>query len=389
MKRFIIVVLDSVGCGALGDAFKYNSEGANTLGHIAASRPLNIPNMHSMGLGNILPLCHLPALAQPKAAYGCMAARSAGMDTTTGHWEIAGLILDKPLPTFPQGFPEDLIQEFSARIGSLVLGNCVASGTQIIKDLGEEHMRTGYPIVYTSADSVFQIAAHESIIPIERLYEICEIAREILQGDYGVGRVIARPFVGNSKDDFSRTENRRDFSLHPAPGGLLEQVESVGLPVVSIGKINDIFAGCNISHRMEGHNNQQSMDSLYQALETIDQGLIFANFVDFDMLYGHRNDVEGDAAALDSFDAGLAKVFNLLQADDILAICADHGNDPTTVKTDHDREYVPLLVYGDAIHPVDLGIRASFADLGQTAAEYLGAKPIPYGTSFLGQILKK
>ena len=387
MKRFIIVVMDSVGCGALPDADKYHSEGANTLAHIAASRPLHLPHLERLGLGNILTLPHIPPAEKPAAAWGKMAARSAGMDTTSGHWEIAGLLLPEPLPTYPDGFPAEVIEPFCTRIGRGILGNCVASGTQIIKDLGEEHLRTGKPIVYTSADSVFQIAAHEEICPPDVLYEYCRIARGILQGRHGVGRVIARPFLGTSASDFSRTGNRKDFSLRPPQGGLTEAVEAARLPVVSIGKISDIFAGYGITRQLTGHHNDESMTSLYQALDETEQGLIFANFVDFDMLYGHRNNVEGYAEALETFDAGLEAVFPHLREGDILAISADHGNDPRSTKTDHDREYVPLLVFGPGVGPVDLGVRPTFADLGQTAAAYLGAAPLPAGSSFLSQII--
>ncbi|MBR2783365.1 MAG: phosphopentomutase [Firmicutes bacterium] len=387
MKRFIIVVMDSVGCGELPDAAAYNSVGADTLGHIAARRGLCLPRLQKLGLGNIADLAGVAPAAAPQAAWGRMAERTAGMDTTSGHWEIAGLVLDKPLPTYPQGFPEEVTDRLRQAFGRDILGNCVASGTKIIQELGEEHVRTACPIVYTSADSVLQIACHEDVYSPEQLYELCRQARAIMQGPHGVGRVIARPFVGSRAGEFTRTENRRDFSLQPPAGGLLQRVKEAGLPVVSIGKINDIFAGCDITDILPGHDNGQSMTSLYQALDSFDQGLIFANFVDFDMLYGHRNDVEGYGAALEAFDAGLERVLDSLRPEDILAVTADHGNDPTTNGTDHNREYVPLLVCGPQVKPAALGVRASFADLGQTAAEYLGAAALPDGESFLKDII--
>ena len=386
MKRFIIVVMDSVGCGALPDADRYRSAGANTLGHIAASRPVRLPQLQALGLGNILPLPGVEPTPAPAAAWGKMAEQGAGMDTTCGHWEMAGLVLAQALPTYPQGFPPEVVSRLEAAFGTGILGNCVASGTQIIRQLGEEHVSSGKPIVYTSADSVLQIAAHEKICPLERLYQMCGQAREIMQGPHGVGRVIARPFLGESKADFYRTGNRRDFSLTPPAHGLLQNVREAGWPVVSIGKIYDIFAGCHITDVLEGHDNSQSMSSLYQALRQYDQGLIFANFVDFDMKFGHRNDVEGYAQALEDFDAGLPRALALLGEEDILVITADHGNDPTSPGTDHNREYVPLLVCGPRVSPVELGIRPTFADLGQTAAAYLGCTPLPAGESFLARL---
>ena len=387
MKRFIIVVMDSVGCGELPDAAAYNSVGANTLGNISASRPLDLPHMQELGLGNIIDINGVAQTASPLAAWGKMAERTAGMDTTSGHWEIAGLVLDRPMPTYPQGFPSEVTERLREAFGCDILGNCVASGTQIIKDLGEEHVRTKKPIVYTSADSVLQIACHEEVYSPEQLYELCQKARDIMQGPHGVGRVIARPFLGSCSADFWRTENRRDFSLQPPSGGLLQRVKEAGLPVVSIGKINDIFAGCDVTDLLAGHDNGQSQSSLEEALTRFDRGLIFANFVDFDMLYGHRNNVEGYAAALESFDADLPRVLEKLGDEDILAVTADHGNDPTTQGTDHNREYVPLLICGPRVRPVALGIRPSFADLGQTAAEYLGAAALPAGKSFLNEII--
>ena len=388
MKRFIIAVMDSVGCGALPDAARYGSAGANTLAHIAEMTELRLPQLAQLGLGNILPLASLPPAAAPQAAFGKMASRAAGKDTTSGHWEIAGLVLEQALPTYPHGFPPEVLEPFIAEIGTGVLGNCVASGTQIIRELGAAHLATKQPIVYTSADSVFQIAAHEAIYEPARLYEMCRIARRILHGPHGVGRVIARPFVGDSAENFRRTENRRDFSLPPPPHGLLQAVVESGQPVVGIGKISDIFAGEYLSVSLPGHTNDEAMASLAAALATRQNGLLFANFVDFDMLYGHRNDAAGYAQALRRFDNGLARILPLLGGEDILAITADHGNDPTTPSTDHDREYVPLLVCGRPVRPGALGVRASFADLGQTAAAYLGAAKLPAGESFLADILQ-
>jgi len=387
MKRFIIAVLDSVGVGALPDAERYDSLGANTLGHVAEHTHLSLPNLQKLGLGNILPLNKVPPAEPPLAAWGKMAESSAGMDTTTGHWEMAGLLLDKPMPTFPDGFPQGFIDDFCSRIGRGVLGNKTASGTRIIDELGREHLETGKLIVYTSADSVFQIAAHESVVPPEQLYEYCRIARELLVGDLAVGRVIARPFVDDYRGGFIRTENRRDFSLAPPPGGLLANCRAAGRPVVAVGKIGDVFAGQDISIAMPGHNNRQSAASLVRALKSPVAGLIFANFVDFDTLYGHRNDLEGYRSALEEFDTMLPQLLEELQDEDILALCADHGNDPSTGGSDHNREYVPLLVCGLLVRPVPLGVRPTFADLGQTAAEYLGVAPLPAGRSFLREIL--
>lgn len=387
MKRLIIIVLDSLGVGALPDAADYDSLGANTLGHVAKySDSFSIPIMQSLGLANIIPLKTVEPAASPLAAYGKMASQTAGMDTTSGHWEMAGIILEQRMPTYPQGFPQQLIAEFQQAIGRRVLGNIVASGTQIIQDLGEEHMRTGSPIVYTSADSVFQIAAHEQIIPPKELYDICRQARAILTGCHSVGRVIARPFLGNRAGKFYRTGNRKDFSLLPPEGNLLQRLQEAEVPVVSIGKINDVFAGQHISRAYDGHDNQQSAASLYQAMRENSSGLLFANFVDFDSRYGHRNDIDGYRRALEAFDAYLRCILEQLTAEDVLVITADHGNDPYLPGTDHNREYVPLLVYGRQIKPVNLGIRATFADLGQTAAEFLGAKPLIHGSSFLTEI---
>lgn len=390
MKRFIIIVLDSLGAGELPDAAAYNSLGANTLGHVAAAGPGNfqISCLQSLGLANIIPLSTVAPVAAPLAAYGKMAELTAGMDTTCGHWEIAGLVLPQPLPTYPHGFPPEIITRLAQAFCRGILGNCVASGTEIIQRLGPEHLRSGQPIVYTSADSVLQIAAHEDIIPLELLYQFCRASREIMSGEHSVGRIIARPFVGNAQDGFVRVaDDRRDFSLTPPKGGLLEKAVAAGVPVISVGKIYDIFASEHINKVYPGHSNSQSADSLRLALQENQTGLVFANFVDFDALYGHRNDTAGYHRALEEFDAYLAGLLPALLPDDILAICGDHGNDPALPTSDHTREYVPLLVYGSKVKSQNLGIRESFADLGQTAAAYLGIAPLDHGSSFLRQIL--
>jgi len=385
MKRAIIVVLDSVGVGAAAQLAPLDNPHANTLAHVVEAAQLRLPELQRLGLGNILPLATVPPAAQPLAAWGRMAPLSFGKDTTSGHWEIAGLVLDKPMPTYPDGFPPEIIDAFTSATGRGVIGNKVASGTVIINELGEEHMRSGDFIVYTSADSVFQIAAHEQVIPLTELYAACRKARDILQGPQGVGRVIARPFTG-SAGTFTRTENRHDYSLLPPAGGLLWQLRRRQLPVVSVGKIIDIFAGQDINLSLPAHNNEESMSALLQAMDDTDSGLIFANLVDFDMLYGHRNDAAGYARALAEFDAFVPQLAARLREEDILIITADHGNDPTTAGTDHDRENVPLLLWGPRIRPLDLGLRGSFADLGATVAEYLEAPPLPAGRSFLQEI---
>lgn len=389
MSRFIIIVLDSLGAGELPDAAAFNSRGANTLGHVAASGNFRIPQLQALGLANIIPLAGVPPVATPLAAYGKMAEQAAGMDTTCGHWEIAGMVLDQPLPTYPHGFPPQIVERLEHDFGRGILGNSVASGTEIIQQLGPEHLESGKPIVYTSADSVLQIAAHEDVLPPEQLYQFCHSAREIMSGEHAVGRVIARPFEGNAKDGFVRVaDDRKDFSLAPPAGGLLEKAVAAGVPVISVGKVYDIFAGKHIDQAYPGHSNRQSADSLRLALTEHQSGLIFANFVDFDALYGHRNDTEGYRLALEEFDAFLAAFLPSLRPDDILAISGDHGNDPALPTSDHTREYVPLLVYGSRVQAQDLGVRNSFADLGQTAAEYLGIGQLDHGRSFLRQILK-
>lgn len=391
-KRVLLIVLDSVGAGEAPDAAAYGDVGSNTLGNIAAAvGGLHLPNLRRLGLGNILPLQGVPPLTEPAelalaGAFGKMQEVSCGKDTTAGHWELAGTPLLRPLPTYPDGFPADLMAEFEKQIGRGTLGNLPASGTVIIERLGAEHMRTGRPIVYTSADSVFQIAAHEQIIPLPQLYEMCAVARRLLVDEHGVGRVIARPFVGES-GSFRRTANRRDFSLLPPEGNLLAAVQAAGLPVVAIGKIHDIFAEQHIDFSYPTENNADGMEKILMAMDKHPDGLIWANLVDFDMQFGHRNDVAGYAAALQAFDAWLPQLWANLQPQDLLLITADHGNDPTTPSTDHSREFVPVLAQAAAMRRgVDLGVRSCFADVGATAAAYLGAGALPAGRSFLPEI---
>ncbi|HXE80171.1 MAG TPA: phosphopentomutase [Vicinamibacterales bacterium] len=387
-SRVVVIVLDSVGIGELPDAAAYGDEGSHTLGHVCQSRPLAIPHLQALGLGCIAPLDHVPAARNPRASFGRMAERSPGKDSVTGHWEMMGVVLDRAFPTFPNGFPADLIRRFEAEIGRPTLGNVVASGTEIIARLGEEHMKTGAPIVYTSADSVFQIAAHESVIPVEELYRICEIAYALAVDGVGIGRVIARPFVGEP-GAFVRTANRRDYAMPPRGITLLDRLAAAGIPVVALGKIGDLFAHRGIGREGHGKSDEDVMDALAEAMADTPSGFIFANLVDFDTQYGHRNDVEGYAANLERFDRRLAGVLDALQPSDLLAIAADHGNDPATPSTDHSREYVPLLVTGPRVRKgVDLGTRPTFADLGQTLADVFGVEPLAAGSSFAGDIME-
>ncbi|AFK85074.1 MULTISPECIES: phosphopentomutase [Thermoanaerobacterium] len=386
VNRVLLIVLDSVGAGEAPDAHKYGDVGSNTLGHICDVTGIRLPNLGKLGLGNILPLKSVDADKSAIGAYGKMQEHSAGKDTTTGHWEIAGLWIDKAFPTFPNGFPDEVISKFEERIGRKVIGNKPASGTEIIEELGEEHVKTGYPIVYTSADSVFQIAAHEGVIPLDELYRMCEIAREILTGDYAVGRVIARPFVGEA-GNFVRTENRRDFSLKPFSPTILDKLKDAGHEVFAIGKIEDIFAGCGITGKDHSTNNKDGIIATLNALDKVKEGLIFTNLVDFDMLYGHRNNPYGYADALKYFDDHLPEIVSKLKDDDLLIITADHGNDPTTASTDHSREYVPLLVYNRRFtHGKDLGIRQTFSDIAATIAEIFNVDGTGHGTSFLSEL---
>ncbi|HEX9961484.1 MAG TPA: phosphopentomutase [Pyrinomonadaceae bacterium] len=386
-NRIVLMVLDSAGIGEMPDAAEWGDAGADTLGHILESRRVSLPNLQKLGLGNIRPLKDLPAIENPIGGYGKCTLLSNGKDTTTGHWEMAGIVLKKAFPTFPEGFPERIIDKFvsEARVAG-VLANVPASGTEIIKQFGEEHVRTGKPIVYTSADSVFQIAAHEEVIPIERLYEICEIARKILDGEDKVGRVIARPFVGETAENFKRTENRHDYAVAPPPDNLLPLLKDNGFDVVCIGKIASIYDSLGVTEDLTAKNNDQSIDQTINALNAESRGLIFSNLVDFDMLYGHRRDTEGYAGALEHFDRRLPEILDAMRADDLLIITADHGNDPTKEGSDHTREYVPLLVYGKSAQSnVNLGTRASLADIGQTIAENFDLK-LKDGESFLNKI---
>src|SRR5580698_10399508 len=381
-QRVIWIVLDSVGIGEMPDAAAYGDTGSDTLGNIARRRFLRLPNLCRLGLGNIKPLEGLPPAAEPAGAFGRCALASPGKDTTTGHWEMAGIHLDKPFPLFPNGFPRAVMDEFERRIGRGTLGNRAASGTEIIKELGAEHMRTGSPIVYTSADSVFQVAAHEEVIPLWELYKICETAREMLRGPLEVGRVIARPFTGQA-GSFTRTPNRKDYAVPPPRGMLLDQLQDHKVEVFSIGKIFDVFLGRGIGEYEKTKDNTDGMAKTLAALDDLSSGLLFVNLVDFDQLYGHRNNVEGYAKALEEFDAWLPSLYQKLSDKDLLIITADHGCDPTTPSTDHSREYVPLLVYRPRKPvAVNLGLRSTLSDIGQTVAENFGAK-IGEGTSFL------
>jgi phosphopentomutase len=370
MKRVIIIVLDSVGMGELPDASKYGDIGSNTLGNIAASiEGFSLPNLEQLGLGNIEGIKGFKAAAVPTGCYARMTERSAGKDTTTGHWEMAGIILEKPFPLYPDGFPDDIVKRIEDSIGTKTIGNYAASGTEIIKQLGQQHVKTGYPIIYTSADSVLQIAAHEDVIPIEKLYEICQKARDILTGKHAVGRVIARPFTG-LEDNYTRTERRHDFSLEPIRKTILEYIAEKGLEVKAVGKIKDIFAGKGITDAVHIHNNMDGVDKTIEYMKQCFDGLIFTNLVDFDMLFGHRNNVSGYANALLELDARVPELLAALDENDILLFTADHGCDPTTSSTDHSREYVPLLVYGKKLRQgINLGTRSTFADIAQTLSQ--------------------
>lgn len=385
--RICLMVLDSAGIGEMPDAAQWGDAGADTLGNILRSRKVNLPNLQKLGLGNIRPLADLPPFENPTGSYGKCTLKSNGKDTTTGHWEMAGIILKQAFPTFPEGFPPRIIDEFVTEAAVPgILGNFPASGTEIIKDLGEEHVRTGKPIIYTSADSVFQIAAHEEIIPVDRLYEICEIARKILNGEDEVARVIARPFLGNNSADFKRTENRHDYAVPPPSDNLLPTLKDAGLDVVCIGKIASIYDSIGVTEDLTAKNNDQTIDQTINALNAESRGLIFSNLVDFDMLYGHRRDTEGYAKALEHFDTRLPEILDALNDGDLLIMTADHGNDPTKDGSDHTREYAPLLVYGkSAKGGVNLGTRQSLSDIGQTIAENFGLG-LKDGVSFLGEI---
>lgn len=388
-KRAILIVLDSVGIGELPDAADYGDAGSHTLGHIYQARgKLDLPNLYRLGLGNITDSRLPHADVAPTGAFGRCAERTAAKDTTCGHWELMGLPLDKPFQTYPNGFPQSLIEAFEKRIGRKTLGNCVASGTQIINELGDEHVKTGSPIVYTSADSVFQIAAHEQVIPLAELYRICEIAREMLVGDHLVGRVIARPFLG-AHGQYTRTENRKDYAIAPFSDTVLDALNKRDLSVVGIGKIEDIFCHRGVTVVDHTRNNVTGIQSTLRFIQGDEGDFIFTNLVDFDMLYGHRNNVEGYAEALEAFDAALPELMGAMREGDILMITADHGCDPTTSSTDHSREHIPLVITGAHVRPnVDLGTRSSFADVGATVYEYLTGETWPVGESFLKRIWK-
>ncbi|PKK39237.1 Phosphopentomutase [Clostridiaceae bacterium JG1575] len=384
MKRAVLLILDSVGIGEMPDAKEYGDTGSNTLGNTAAELGgLHLPHLQALGLGNIHPIMGVAAEERPQGAYGKAAESSVGKDTVTGHWEIAGCVLETPLNTYPNGFPQEIMDEFHRRIGRETLGNEVASGTEIIKELGEEHMATGKPIVYTSADSVFQIAAHEQIIPLPELYRMCEIAREMLKGEWTVGRVIARPFIGSSKQTFQRTSNRHDYSLDPCCKTILDYVKEAGMDVCGVGKINDIFNGKGITETVRIQNNMDGVDKTLDFLRQDKNGLLFINLVDFDMLYGHRNDPAGYGKALEEVDARMPEILGALKQEDLLIISADHGCDPTTPSTDHSREYIPILMTGAGVTPRNLGIRKSFTDIGKTILEYLSIPNELFGESFL------
>ena len=381
----ILIVLDGVGIGELPDAAAYGDQGSNTLGNIAKRVPLMVPTLRSLGLGSVAAIGPGPQNGK-MGARGRMAEASPGKDSVTGHWEMMGIVLHRPFPVFPHGFSAEIIAEFSRRTGRGVLGNSVASGTEIVQALGSEHLRTGALIVYTSADSVFQIAAHEDVVPLSELYRACEIAYTLVVEGLGVGRVIARPFVGGP-EIFRRAPNRRDYTRPPSGETLLDRAVASDVPVVAIGKIEDLFAKRGITRSVHTTRDDQGMDRLVEEMTAAQSGLIFANLVDFDTQYGHRNDVVGYAANLERFDARLADALRLLRADDLLVVTADHGNDPTTPSTDHSREYVPLLIAGAGVRQgVDLGTRATFADLGQTLAELFALGRLAHGTSFLGEI---
>ena len=383
-KRAILIILDSVGIGALPDAAEFGDKGANTLGNIYRARGgINLPNLYALGLANIDGALMGKGVAAPAGAFGKAAEITKAKDTTCGHWEISGLLMDKPFQVFPNGFPEKLMREFEEKIGRKTLCNFPASGTAIINEYGDEHMRTGYPIVYTSADSVFQVAAHEDVIPLEELYKICETARELLYGDYFVGRVIARPFIG-SNGKYTRTENRRDYAVEPTGDTILDALTREGKKTIAIGKIEDIFAHRGITVADHTKNNHDGIEATIKYISEGEGDFIFTNLVDFDMLYGHRNDVEGYAKALEYFDEQLTRIIEEMKDGDILIISADHGCDPTYPGTDHTREYIPVLSCGDSIEPgTNLGVLDSFADIGASIYEYLTDKKWAVGDSFL------
>ncbi|MDD2555359.1 MAG: phosphopentomutase [Syntrophaceticus sp.] len=375
-RRAMIIVMDGVGVGELPDAADFGDSGSCTLGNLAAEvGGLHLPHLGKLGLGNIISIEGIPPAAEPQAAYGRMAMQSPGKDSTSGHWEMTGLILSTPFPTYPEGFPPEVIIPFEERIGRKVLGNKVASGTVIIEELGAQHIETGYPIVYTSADSVFQIAAHEEVIPVSELYDICAAARELLTGRHGVGRVIARPFVGEP-GNFTRSTRRHDFSVSPPGPTLLNTLNDAHYQVVAVGKVNDLFAGSGVTSAVSAAGNEEIFSKAVAAFNELDKGVVFATLVDFDTLYGHRNNPQGFVEALEQFDSWLPRILTVLQEGDIIVLTADHGCDPTTPSTDHSREYVPLLIAGDIVRPVSLGVRSTMADMGATLAALFGVEQL-------------
>lgn len=388
IKRIVLIILDGVGIGELPDAHLFNDEGSNTLKHICdAVEWLSLPNLQRLGLGNIEPLMRVPPVNEPAASFGKMAELSMSKDTLVGHWELAGLITPKPFPTYPHGFPRHVIEKFERAIGRKVLGNKPASGTVIIEELGAEHIRTGYPIVYTSADSVFQIAAHEDVIPVEQLYEMCRIARELLQGEHNVARVIARPFIGQP-GSFQRTPRRKDFSIEPHGETILDRATAHGLDVIAVGKVGEIFSFRGITESIHTDSNRDGMDAILNIVKQRRGQILFANLVDFDMKFGHRNDPQGFARALMEFDSFLDELLPALASTDLLILTADHGNDPITPSTDHSREYVPLLVYHPHESPgAPLGVRRTFADVAATIAEAFALQMPSTGTSFLKEVM--
>lgn len=384
MKRIFLIVLDSFGIGEMEDAADYGDKGTNTLKSVASSSAFNMPNMGALGLFNIEGVDCKGKVSAPAARIARMKEASKGKDTTIGHWEIAGIVSRQPLPTYPEGFPEEVLAPFREKTGRGVLCNLPYSGTQVIQDYGDAHMRTGDLIVYTSADSVFQIAAHEEVVPLEQLYEYCRSARDILQGKHGVGRVIARPFIGPMGGPFTRTAHRHDFSILPPETTMLDQLTAAGKDVIAVGKINDIFAGKGITEYVYTAGNAEGIERTLEYMDRDFEGICFINLVDYDMLYGHRNDVDGYAAALTYFDERLPELIDRLRDEDILMITADHGCDPGyTVSTDHSREHTPLIMYGRSVTPMNLGTRDTFADIGATVLDYFGIKPEFAGTSML------
>ena len=387
MKRVIWIVLDSVGIGAMPDAHLYGDGVVNTLEHVYEyNKGLNIPNLTALGLGNIEGLTKLEKAQNPTGMYARIEEQSKGKDTTTGHWEMVGIYTEVPFPTYPEGFPPEIMEVFETAVGTKTLGNCPASGTAILDELGEEHMKTGYPIIYTSADSVFQIAAHEEIIPLEKLYEMCEKARNILIGEHEVSRVIARPFLG-TPGNFTRTPHRHDYAITPPKENLLAYAKDKGLEVIGVGKIPDIFNGLGITKHLKSSDNEQGVQQTIKAMAEDSEGIIFTNLVDFDMKWGHRNEPESYGKGLEAFDAQLPALMEAMKEEDLLIITADHGCDPTTPGTDHTRESVPMIVYSKQFKQgMDLGVRKSFADMGQTISELFGLQKLEIGTSFYEQV---